>query len=137
MHSRLGWLPLATRAEIGREDRLVAMDDESEYRAKSVVVTDAELVVEMEGGRRYAVPLRLYPILENATPSERANWQLFGGGVGIHWPELDEDIWVCTPTKPGRCGLKPSSGSCGAIACAEGIALRTRHDRGRSELLGE
>jgi hypothetical protein len=41
-----------------------------------------------------AVPLAWFPRLAHGTPAERANWRLIGGGVGIHWPDLDEDISV-------------------------------------------
>jgi hypothetical protein len=27
-------------------------------------------------------------------PDERNNWRLIGGGEGIHWPDLDEDVSV-------------------------------------------
>jgi hypothetical protein len=40
------------------------------------------------------VPISWYPRLENATPSERSDWALVGGGSGIHWQSLDEDISV-------------------------------------------
>jgi hypothetical protein len=30
----------------------------------------------------------------HGTPQERNNWQLIGGGEGIHWPDLDEDLSV-------------------------------------------
>jgi len=40
------------------------------------------------------VPLVWFPRLAHGTPAERANWRLIGGGVGIHWPDLDEDISV-------------------------------------------
>ncbi len=29
-----------------------------------------------------------------ATPEERGNWALIGGGQGVHWPGLYEDISV-------------------------------------------
>ncbi|MCX7012174.1 MAG: DUF2442 domain-containing protein [Candidatus Sumerlaeota bacterium] len=32
--------------------------------------------------------------LQHGTPKERGNWRLIGRGVGIHWPDLDEDISV-------------------------------------------
>ena len=38
------------------------------------------------------VPLVWYPRLLNATPAERRNWAIAGGGYGIHWPDLDEDL---------------------------------------------
>jgi Protein of unknown function (DUF2442) len=39
-----------------------------------------------------SVPLAWYPRLFKATPQQRTNWQIAGGGHGIHWPEIDEDL---------------------------------------------
>ena len=62
--------------------------------AASVRVTAAHLVVELTDGRAVSVPLSWYPRLAEGTPSERRRWTLLGGGLGIHWPDLDEDIEV-------------------------------------------
>jgi hypothetical protein len=35
-----------------------------------------------------------FPLLQRATKAQRANWRLIGGGIGIHWEEIDEDISV-------------------------------------------
>jgi hypothetical protein len=43
-------------------------------------------------GREVSVPLAWFPRLRDATPAQRSNWRLIGGGVGVHWPDLDEDI---------------------------------------------
>ncbi len=59
-----------------------------------VMVTDDTLTAELADGRTISVPLNWYPRLAHATLPERNNWQLIGGGEGIHWPELDEDISV-------------------------------------------
>jgi hypothetical protein len=57
-----------------------------------VEITDAELVVRLEDGRTIATPLVWYPTLLNATPEQRRNFVL--GSVGIHWPDIDEDLSV-------------------------------------------
>ncbi len=57
-----------------------------------VTVTEDALVVDLVDGRTISVPLAWYPRLLNGTPNERSNWRLIGGGEGIHWPDLDEDI---------------------------------------------
>ena len=62
--------------------------------ATSVVVRDEMLVVDLVDGRTLAVPLVWYPRLWHATPEERAQWRFIGGGEGIHWPTVDEDISV-------------------------------------------
>ncbi|HEX8624752.1 MAG TPA: DUF2442 domain-containing protein [Allosphingosinicella sp.] len=56
---------------------------------------DAErLIVDLADGRTIAVPLAWYPRLQDATPTQRANWIKAGGGFGIHWPDMDEDLSV-------------------------------------------
>ena len=62
--------------------------------AEAVSVTEDTLQVELSDGRSIAVPLAWYPRLVNATLEERRNWGLIGGGQGIHWPDLDEDLSV-------------------------------------------
>jgi len=59
---------------------------------KTVSFDEHRLIVDLMDGRTIAVPLEWYPRLARATPGERANWQPAGGGYGIHWPEIDEDL---------------------------------------------
>jgi hypothetical protein len=54
----------------------------------------ASMMVYLEDGRRLIVPLAWFPRLVEATPDQRKNWRLIGHGIGIHWPDLDEDISV-------------------------------------------
>jgi hypothetical protein len=63
-------------------------------KALDVSVTDDTLTVDLADGRTLSVPLAWYPRLLHGTPEERRNWRLIGGGVGIHWPDLDEDISI-------------------------------------------
>ena len=62
--------------------------------AQGVTASDEALIVGFADGRTITVPLAWFPRLAHGTPEERANWRLIGGGVGIHWPDLDEDISV-------------------------------------------
>lgn len=62
--------------------------------AQGVTWSDEALIVDITDGRTISVPLAWFPRLQHGTPAERANWRLIGGGVGIHWPDLDEDISV-------------------------------------------
>lgn len=68
--------------------------ERAEARATSVRVTDSELIVELEDGRTISTPLTWYPRLVYGTPKERRDFGLVGGGIGIHWPLLDEDVSV-------------------------------------------
>jgi len=61
-------------------------------RVKDVRFTDDVLVVDLLDGRTISVPLVWYPRLLSATPEQRANWRMAGGGFGIHWPDIDEDL---------------------------------------------
>ncbi len=63
-------------------------------RATALRFTDDRLVVDLEDGREVSVPLEWFPRLRKASATEREHYRLMGGGVGIHWPELDEDISV-------------------------------------------
>ena len=62
--------------------------------AEDVTVTEDTLTAELSDGRTISVPLAWYPRLVHATEKERGNWRLVGGGQGIHWPDLDEDVSV-------------------------------------------
>jgi len=60
----------------------------------NVTSTDDVLVVELEDGRTISVPLTWYPRLLHASQKDRDDWQIAGGGFGIHWPTIDEDLSV-------------------------------------------
>ena len=64
----------------------------TDERVSDVRCTDDTLSVDLMDGRTISVPLAWYPRLAKASPDERANWQTCGGGYGIHWPDIDEDL---------------------------------------------
>jgi hypothetical protein len=63
-------------------------------KALGVSITDDTLTVDLADGRTLSVPLAWYPRLWHGTSEERQHWRLIGDGVGIHWPDLDEDISI-------------------------------------------
>jgi hypothetical protein len=63
-------------------------------RATGIECTDHDLVVLLDDGRRLSAPLAWFPRLLAATPVQRAQWRLIGGGAGIRWDGLDEDLSV-------------------------------------------
>jgi hypothetical protein len=67
-----------------------------EFNASAVGVTFDEdsLRVQLADGREISAPLAYFPRLLAATPEQRSRWQIIGGGYGINWEELDEDISV-------------------------------------------
>ena len=62
------------------------------HRAQKVAVTEDTLTAELSDGRTISVPLAWYPRLVYASQKERDNWELIGGGQGVRWPDLDEDL---------------------------------------------
>jgi len=64
----------------------------ADERVADVRVTEDELSVRLWDGRTITVPLTWYPRLFNATEEQRNNWQISGGGYGIHWEDIDEDL---------------------------------------------
>lgn len=62
--------------------------------ATTVHVTEDNLTVELRDGRTVSVPVMWYPRLNHATADVRRGWELIGGGSGIHWEAVDEDISV-------------------------------------------
>ncbi len=62
--------------------------------AVDVSVTDDTLTVELSDGRTISVPIEWYPRLVHGTLEECNNWRIIGGGQGIHWEDLDEDISI-------------------------------------------
>lgn len=63
-----------------------------------VNVGDDSLTAQLSDGRTVTAPLAWYPRLLHGTEGERRNWRLIGGGEGVHWPDLDEDISVINLT---------------------------------------
>lgn len=64
----------------------------ADERVANVETTDDELKVRLMDGRTISAPLAWYPRLLHATPEQRKNWSVAGGGYGIHWEEIDEDL---------------------------------------------
>jgi Protein of unknown function (DUF2442) len=74
--------------------------DVGDLQATSVEFTKNELVVRLGDGRRIATPLAWYPRLKAATPKQRANFEIMP--LGIHLPDLDEDLGVVGMLKGQR-----------------------------------
>ncbi len=64
----------------------------ADERVRSVRSDGETLSVDLMDGRTISVPLTWFPRLLNATQEQRDRWELSGGGYGIHWPDLDEDL---------------------------------------------
>lgn len=64
----------------------------ADERVADVEFSEDTLSVALRDGRTIIVPLAWYPRLLHATPDQRKNWRVAGGGYGIHWPDIDEDL---------------------------------------------
>jgi hypothetical protein len=62
--------------------------------ATTVSFGEDSFCVVLADGREITVPLDWFPRLRNATPEQREQWRLIGGGIGLHWEQIDEDISV-------------------------------------------
>ena len=67
-------------------------DSKPGERVKNVHFTEDSLSVDLMDGRTISVPLVWYPRLLQASDQQRQNWKIGGGGFGIHWPDIDEDL---------------------------------------------
>ena len=64
----------------------------ADERVADVSIDRETLSVRLKDGRTISVPLAWYRRLLNATAEQRREWKIAGGGYGIHWPAIDEDI---------------------------------------------
>lgn len=65
-----------------------------EAQAARIHFDENTMWVDLTDGRQLGVPLAYFPRLLRATPEQRNHYTISGGGTGLHWDELDEDISV-------------------------------------------
>jgi hypothetical protein len=64
----------------------------TDLRIKGIEVTEDTITAHLTDGRTISVPLVWSWRLAEATPDQRANYEIIGNGHGVHWPDIDEDI---------------------------------------------
>ncbi len=74
--------------------------DVGDLRPRSVEFTTDDLVITLVDGRKIATPLDWYPRLRRASPKERGNFEILP--MGVHWPDLDEDLGIAGMLKGRR-----------------------------------
>ncbi len=79
-----------------------ALVESSEALAVDVSCSEHALTVVLDDGRTVSVPLVWFPRLLAATPDQRKDWEPIGGGIGIHWEAVDEDISIASLLQPER-----------------------------------
>ena len=62
--------------------------------AKSVQFDRDMMHVALTDGRIISIPIRWFPLLRQATPEQREHYEIGGGGISLHWPEIDEDLSI-------------------------------------------
>jgi len=62
--------------------------------AEKIDFDQDNISVSLKDGRKISVPIAYFPRLLNATKSQRESYLISGGGTGLHWEEIDEDISV-------------------------------------------
>lgn len=62
--------------------------------AKQLSFDNDMMWIELNDGRKLGIPLIYFPRLLKATTDQLQNYQISGGGIGLHWDELDEDLLV-------------------------------------------
>src|SRR5439155_27377558 len=80
----------STKHSLSRHGMSTAVSVES--RIDHVDVTDDTITAHLVDGRVISVPLAWSWRLSEATPAQRAHWELIGDGHGVHWPDIDEDL---------------------------------------------
>ncbi len=104
----------------------------SEALAVDVSCSNEELTVALDDGRTVSVPLIWFPRLLNATDKQRREWEFIGGGIGIHWEEVDEDISVASLLRPEKfmrlahTRLPPTASRAKRSASPKGLARSQR-----------
>lgn len=101
-----------------------------EPRILRVAVTDDSITAHLTDGRVISVPIAWSWRLSEATPAERANWRLIGDGLGVRWPDVDEDISADGMLRGGP-APRPRHGSGGTGASARSPRAATARRRAR------
>ena len=66
----------------------------TEAKIKDIEVTEDSITAFLIDGRVISVPLVWSWRLSDATPEQRANYEIIGDGEGVRWPDIDEDVSV-------------------------------------------
>ncbi len=63
-------------------------------KAKRLEIEGGYLWIFLEDGRVLRVSTQDYPRLSHATEKQLQNYRWIGKGLGINWPDLDEDLSI-------------------------------------------
>ena len=82
--------------------RMLTLVQHREPLALEISCSNDELAVVLDDGRTISVPLAWFPRLLQASAKQRKEWELIGGGIGVHWEAIDEDISVASLLQPEK-----------------------------------
>ena len=100
-----------------------------ESRIAQVEVDDDTITARLVDGRVISVPLAWSWRLSDATPAQRANWQLIGDGHGVYWPDVDEDISADGMLTGGPARRPRSHGRATTAPAGKALQLTSRAHR--------
>jgi Protein of unknown function (DUF2442) len=106
-----------------------------ESRIDHVDVSDDTITAHLVDGRVISVPLAWSWRLSEATPAQRANWELIGDGHGVHWPDIDEDLSAdgmlngVPARRPAKAKPKKSAPASHALPPTSGARRKTKSRR--------
>jgi hypothetical protein len=111
-------------------------------RGRGLRFAKGKLWIELEDGRELGCPLKAFPRLATAKPEDLNTWKWIGGGTGIHWPTLDEDLSVAglmrgtPPVQLAAAKLAPRGAFLAAARRAAGLTQAELAERlGKSQTL--
>jgi hypothetical protein len=85
----------------------ISVKREATCEPVAVRVTDTTLSVDLVDGRTISAPIQWFPRLFHASAAERAHFEL--SYLGVHWPDLNEDISVEGLLNGEKSGESPRS----------------------------
>ncbi len=82
-------------------------------RIMGIQVTEDSIIADLADGRTISVPIAWSWRLSEATPEQRNKFEVIGNGLGVHWPDIDEDISATgmlygIPARPHKAVVAPT-----------------------------
>lgn len=63
-------------------------------RTQKVWFDENNMWLLLTDGRQLSIPKAYFPNFKDASNASLCDYSLSGGGIGIHWDNLDEDLYV-------------------------------------------
>lgn len=76
------------------EDRMSVTREKGHATAVRYDHKSNRLIISLHNGVEMAVPIHLMQGLADATPNQLSKIEVTPSGLGLHWPEIDADIYI-------------------------------------------